>query len=897
MELEPLSRRSGSDLAGGTAMILTGLTLLTSFAMGSYVIPGHSVVGLQGWPQPIGWIAQILVVETWPTFGTLEIRWVTLTGGAWAMAALAAWMSRRRPVARPVSVLFGGLLLYCAALVSLVALLAATAPVVELGIMWTWQLASLLGWMLAVYWWAGRSPVAAPLRAISLSLALLVAISLLYSLQGSQRYPNWPVGNVLLLTTACLSGVFLLGTWAYARLLQAMQTRRWSDYLAGGALTALLLLVAIALSLSGRRAGVLGLLAGAAFMLVVSLVHSRRAKAGLLILVILAAALGAVTAPRLFRSGRWETVVLRMELYKNTVNLLKQSPLIGVGPGHLGAYLTSAMRPLHAESPRLFHGEVSEHAHSEPLHALAELGVPVGLLYLFLPIGGLAGYVVAYRRMKSEPDRLYVLGMGAALASVLAAETTSVGMRHPGVAALAWALVAVGYVSAARSGAWQGLITRLDRGWVPSRGMVMGERLASTAVPAILCAAACASMAGAYHMTLGLAAWNRNDPLQTDAELERARLPQGADYWMMRQYVLGRANLTLARQATDPAETTFRQKKAIDHLARLVDISPWFKDTPVWFGRALGEADKLVGLCQDLCQPQVDPYDREALLVLASQAKDPAEKIRFLRASLRNDVVIAPLAQMIAAAAADPACQPVLAQWQAEADKALTLADPAQWPDPLALETYRLAVIVHGDRGEVAKAAHAADCAAILCRRLVPDVRRRRLEAVELETYLDQAWFRWLIWPESGRRLQAMLDEQSRDLIYGEAENFGARMTLQFLAILRLRNDKLRDALRDLLIGEGSTGTRQNIDRLLGLTYARLVATFGPAGTSQPTSSAAAASQSEGESVDAAPTARQLTAWLQRGKRLLGEPAWSEALDRFRAHRMDPWWRGVLRIE
>ena len=92
-----------------------------------------------------------------------------------------------------------------------------------------------------------------------------------------------------------------------------------------------------------------------------------------------------------------------------------------------------------------------------------------------------------------------------------------------------------------------------------------------------------------------------------------------------------------------------------------------------------------VGVNQDLLR-QIDPFDREGLLILADRAANAGEKLKILRAALRNEEVIAPLATMIAATAQDPVAQEVLRQWLADADKALAVVDPAQWPDPLALE-------------------------------------------------------------------------------------------------------------------------------------------------------------------------------------------------------------------
>lgn len=877
--------------------------------MGSYVIPGRDALARNPMPWPISWIADILVVESWPTYGTLEVRWVAWAVGAFLLTFLAAAVARHNSAMQQARTLLGGLAAYSCLLVALVAVLGATSPVPDLGLSWTWQLALGLAWMLALYWWAVRLPIRSLAYGIAISLAVLAAFSLLYSLQGSQRYPNWPVGNVLLLTTACLAAVFLLGAWSHGLLNDALRTGRKASWAAGLAVAALFLLVAIALSMSGRRAGILGLLAGGAFLLLLTQVRTRRAWIGVLILAVLGGSAATALVPRLLQSGRWETVVLRMALYENAVDLIQQNPLAGVGPGQLGAYLTSAMRPRHAESPRLFHGEVSEHAHSEPLHAIAELGLPLGLLYLVLPLGGLIGYALAYRRIGDEPERRIVLGLGAALAAVMAAEATSVGMRHPGVASLLWALVGIGYAAGVRSGAFDGVASRLeDRVRETSRHTALLWS-AWMAAAAGLCVLALWSTAGAYHLNNGLQAWNRNQWLAVDAELDRVHLPPASDQWMIRQYLLGRANLRLAMQASSAEESRARQDKALACLGSLVSISPAYKDSAIWLGRALNDPEQLSSLCENL--RQIDPYDREALLALAHRSQKPAERLTMLRAALRNEEIIPPLAPMIAAAAQDPAAESLLGQWLADADKALTLPDPGEWPDPLALESYRLAIIVHAERGEIARAAELADKAALLCKSLEQDVHRRRREAVELETYLDQAWFGWLTRPGASRSLRTSLDECSRRLIHGEAESFSARMALQFLAMLHLVDDKPSSALRALLISQGAAASREQMAMLMGMAYARLVATHQaqPSPTSQPAAESTSTQPAVAQSMPSADSARPVSAlaaddasaaqvahWTGQGKRILGQQGWERALQ-LAAEKPIPWWHGVVALE
>lgn len=904
--------------AAATAAVV-GLTILAAFAMGSYVIPGSGVIGGNVLPVPIRWIARVLVVESWPTYETLEIRWVAWAIGALVLTVLAGGTARRWSEPPAAQALLAGLAGYCVLLMALVAMLSATTLVPELGLAWTWQLALALSWMLVLYWWATRLPIATLARAVGLSLASLAAISLLYSLQGSQRYPNWPVGNVLLLTTGCLAGIFLLGTWAYGSLIAAVRGCRgcWAG---GLAVSALLLLVAIATSLSGRRAGLLGLAAGGGLILLLWLARYRHGRTIGLAMVLAAVSTAAVLVPQLFKSGRWETVVLRAELYNQTRDILLGAPdeqgrrqnsnlWTGIGPGQLGGHLTFAMRPLHAESPRLFHGEISEHAHSEPLHAVAELGLPVGLLYLALPLGGLAGYIIAYRRLQEQQERFSVLGLAAALAAVMAAESTSVGMRHPGVAALAWALVGIGYACGARTGGFAAVARFLEVRAAAAGRYAAGLWVCWLSLGAALCVITVWSMAGAWHLANGLAAWNRDQMRLADVELDKAVLPQEADPWMLRQYLRGRVNLVLARQATDPQQAAAHQARAIASLDALVGLSPAYKDAPVWLGRATGNAEQLTAFCELL--RRVDPYSREALLVLASRMDKPADRLPLLRASLRNEDVIGPLARMIASDVQDPAGWQVLQQWLAEADKALPLTDPAAWPDPLSLETYRMAVIVYGERGDLPAAAAMAERAAVLCGYLERDVRRRRPEAVELETYLDRAWFGWMSRPEAQRPLRAQLEEQADVLIAGEPSNFSGRMALQLLAMLRLTEDKQREAFRDLLVVEGAAARRQTVSRLMGLAYARLVAIAqARASSSQPAATQVAATQpvagmpgpagepagiaAELAAAASEPSAQNVDSWIQQGQRILGEQGWSAALQAAAARWREPWWHGVL---
>ena len=215
--------------------------------------------------------------------------------------------------------------------------------------------------------------------------------------------------------------------------------------------------------MSGRRAGILGLLAGGGFLLLLTQVRTRRAWIGVLVLAVLAGSVGAALAPKPLKSGRWETVVLAHALYENTFDLLKQNPLIGVGPGQLGALPDLGDAPAARREPpavpRRGQRACPQRAAARPGRTRPARGPAVP--------GAAAG---GARRLRASPaagsstiaSDSTVLGLGAALAAVMAAEATSVGMRHPGVAALLWALVGIGYAAGLRSGGFDPIAHCLD---------------------------------------------------------------------------------------------------------------------------------------------------------------------------------------------------------------------------------------------------------------------------------------------------------------------------------------------------------------------------------------------------------------------------------------------------
>jgi len=832
------------------------------------------------WPQPLDWIAGVLSVECWPTHTPLPLRLLAWALGAAALGGLAAVTRHRSPVPHVTDAVLAALVGTGAILVLLAAVRAVFASVPLVGLMWTWQLALALAWMLGVYVWTVRLGGPAVARAVALSLSVLAAVSLLFRVYGRLRFPNIPTGNVLFLTTACLAGLFLTATWAYASLSTGWRERKRRDLAAGLVAAGLTIMMLAALWLASRRAALVGLAAGAIYIVAV-LPRGWPGRGGpwrgrqvILATVLAVVATAAVLVPLLYKAKRWESILYRVELYKATVSILLERPataLLGIGPGHLCFQLTTKMRPLHAESPRLFHGQVEEQAHSEPLQAIAELGLPLGLLYLALPLGGLIGFVHAYPRSAGPYHQLTLLGAGAALAATLAAEATSVGMRHPGVASLVWTLVGIGWASGTRTGEFG----RLTRWLQPVADAIAHPRsrvIWSTAgIAASLCLVGLAwrGLVVSGHLYRAQQAANRDKHEEASRLLSgRACVPTAGD-WMAWKYVQGMAGLALMEQDARPAGAAAWRAKARVALTELVDACPVYEHAPIYLSDTYADWDRKKEICERFLR--YDPYDYEARLTQASYPGTTAsEQMQAARLAIRNTCINPNFARMMGQVAQDPAAADQMARWMADAARALQQPEPARWPDPLALESLRIAVVLAGRQGRLTEALELAGQAVALARHLAGDPWRNRPEEVVTEVYLDHAWFHWLLQPEEMQQNLEALHAHLLRLPEPSKGSFSRMMTGQFVAMLWLAHDQPARAEQALRMGDPAARP-ETIQTSMGLACARLVALAG-----------------------SRPWPQREKTWSDRGIALLGQDGWRRAVEAARLRGLAPWWFGVL---
>lgn len=114
---------------------------------------------------------------------------------------------------------------------------------------------------------------------------------------------------------------------------------------------------------------------------------------------------------------------IRWQLYQDTLSMISEHPLFGVGPGGWAQAYPAHMTPTLA-------GINPVHAHSEPLEALAEFGV-VGMIPLvLLVIAVLTGTLRAIPKLSGERTPI-VLGLVSGLCAFLVASCFDFPLRIP----------------------------------------------------------------------------------------------------------------------------------------------------------------------------------------------------------------------------------------------------------------------------------------------------------------------------------------------------------------------------------------------------------------------------------------------------------------------------------
>jgi hypothetical protein len=342
---------------------------------------------------------------------------------------------------------------------------AASLSLVAVFLLIAWALASSLWardaaialgstWVLSLGWaWAaalalhGRRRLVRPMIDAMLAVASVTAVlSLWYWHERSiEARLGWPLGNPLSLASVMVPSV-LLAAGRLAEMIVRLthadnKVRTLGAILLYAAITGLTFATLLA---TGSRGPLLAVLIGGAVAIWVAAPRERRVALALVGVLLLALAAPA-GADWLFAAGGGRDASARMRVYawRDAVRLAVSRPAAGHGAGAFALLSTDLSTHDTIVDPLAMSGQVSSHAHCEPLELLADLGVFGGVLGLAAWGFALAAAAGAAR----GPDRWLAAGIAAAATAALVDASTGVSWRLPGPApllampvALAWML-------------------------------------------------------------------------------------------------------------------------------------------------------------------------------------------------------------------------------------------------------------------------------------------------------------------------------------------------------------------------------------------------------------------------------------------------------------------------
>ncbi|HEY4530696.1 MAG TPA: O-antigen ligase family protein [Luteimonas sp.] len=310
---------------------------------------------------------------------------------------------------------------------------------------------------LAIFAMALSLPHAAQRRLAQLIVVLAVASLLLGVAQlGAPKesalnpYPRWsPAMNgffanpnhqatllVVAATLACARLAMVVGAWRPGR----------PHRVAHGVVSALvMLLAAVALPLTGSRAGVVLMILACALVV---LAHWPAWRGGLRSRAVLVASM-LIAAAALFLSLRWMQVEAIDEL-RGPLRALTGDIAARFAP--MGAGVGSYVPVFEQEAPRgLLMANYVNHAHNEYAQWWLEAGVPAVIAMLL----GAAALALCLRILLRQPAHVRGLGITAlvALGAILAHSLVDYPLRTPAMLAVAAALAGIAAGQAAQGGA------------------------------------------------------------------------------------------------------------------------------------------------------------------------------------------------------------------------------------------------------------------------------------------------------------------------------------------------------------------------------------------------------------------------------------------------------------
>lgn len=588
-----------------------------------------------GWSPWLAAIADLLTLPI-PTLGIADVRDVVLIfalGIVLLLVAAARWIGEKGPGGRgaegssenaTASSSAGEFfragpamrwLMACALGVLILSSISlSVADNRDLSVGWILRFVSGAGWaILVARFFTLRMTRAAVISMLAVGAA---AILLAFARAWDVGYAHiaWPIGPITV--TAALAGCWaaIAAVWAAGRFIAR---RNIGDAIFAG--VTLLAFIA-ALINTGRRSSAVGLVAAVLIISAIALIQHKTTKgriaAGIVAAVLLIAAGIAYVAreaasPDRIRSG---PVQLRLTYLEKSWELIREHPLLGIGPDMFIVEMTNKIAPLRAVSPHVYHGGYDPTAHNEWLQAAVELGIPAAILYLALPLGVIA---MALRRARTTEDKLLIYPLAAGLLAICITETASVTLRGPIMPAWYWTLIGLLCVST-RHTSFLGVTGRTSR----SR---FSRPIWATAF-GVLCMAIAAREAAACVMNHPFVLF-RNPSLASRLYCEKS---------IASRYATAAFFASLDYEETSDPES---RDRLLDWARRLYELVPTYNRIASIYANLLIFLDRKPEarlILKEVLSDRMNPFDPDANAAYQGIVLDSEDSFDYLKRALRS---------------------------------------------------------------------------------------------------------------------------------------------------------------------------------------------------------------------------------------------------------------------
>jgi O-antigen ligase len=539
---------------------------------------------------------------------------------------------------------------------------------------------------------------------------LTLALAIVHRGERGLAHFSWPIGPITI--TAAMAGL-----WACIAIVWLVVRIRRARALGDVAIAAIVAAISLyCLWETGRRSAALGLVAGlvaAAFVYLWVSFETRRARIAIIggVLTLAIAAIGYVanqaTSTTREKSG---PVALRLAYWRESASLIREHPVLGIGPDCFIVDMTNRIAPLRAVSPHFYHGTIDPYAHNEWLQAIVEMGIPGGLAYIALPIFAL---LLASRSVRDPARRDIALVSIAGLAAICVNDFGSINLRESILPIWYWTLLGVATADPR-------LVRKTSETPEPlpwTRGIPIGIGFAMM-------------IWAGFDLHL--------------SQLQALKSPDVSARLYSRKTLAVRvetARMDLAGGPAPPHESEFFTSLCItwSELNALVPGYPNVTSSYVDCLFRSGERDRAVMVLSEALSNRRDQFDPATNLLYESVVAYPVDKLRCVQRSLRSGALDGRLQEILLQVSTAPAVQDALASELPEARRLAVQKSSDEFAGA-TIELLRINASIKEQSGATAEAIGDQRLAAECYQRLerTDSLYRRRSEA-EVDAFYSLA--------------------------------------------------------------------------------------------------------------------------------------------------------------